>query len=123
METPHESLRRNPLTPVRSNLKPLRWFVCLIILALPACGGPAPVLDTTDDARAEASLQAMTANMSDAEKKRFQEDCELAVMPDQFSDSKPADEGQPEHRLKSLNGLTVDQIREKASVVRVKLSH
>jgi hypothetical protein len=102
--------------------KPLKLLVCVIILAFPACGGPAPVLDTTDDAKAEASLKAMTADMTDAEKKRFQEDCDLAVMPDQFSNSKPASDGKPEHKLKSLNGLTVDQIREKASVLRIKLS-
>jgi uncharacterized protein DUF6694 len=108
--------------PGEDVLKPLKLIICLIILALPACGGPAPVLDTTDDAKAEASLKAMTADMTDAEKKRFQEDCDLAVMPDQFSTSKPANGSTPEHKLKSLNGLTVDQIREKASVLRVKLS-
>jgi hypothetical protein len=100
----------------------LKLLVCLIILTLPSCGGPAPVLDATDDATAEASLKAMTSGMPEAEAKRFREDCEIAALPGQFEPSTPAPGGKPPHKLKSLHGLTVNQIKEKAAPLRLKLS-
>jgi hypothetical protein len=99
----------------------IKLFLCVTVLTLAGCGGPPATLDTSTDARAEASLKAMTEGMSDAEKKRFQEDCDIATVGDQFSSTPPKGTG-PKDKLKSLNGLTVDEIRTKAAALRIKLS-
>jgi hypothetical protein len=92
-----------------------------LALALSGCGGPTPTLDTSSDATTEATLKAMTADMSDAQKKRFQEDCNIATIGDEFSSSPPKGNA-PKDKLASLNGLTVDEIRSRAAVLRDKLS-
>jgi hypothetical protein len=97
------------------------WLVCAAALALVGCGGPPPTLDTTSDATTDASLKAMTTGLSDDEKKKFQEDCDLATVSAQFS-SKPPKDSSPKEKLQSLNGLTADEIRSRAAVLRVKLS-
>jgi hypothetical protein len=97
------------------------WFVCVAALFLVGCGGPPAKLDTTTDATTDASLKAMTAGLSDAEKKQFQEDCDLATLSAQFS-SKPPKDNSPKEKLETLNGLTADEIRSRAAVVRAKLS-
>lgn len=97
------------------------WILCVAGLFLAGCGGPDAKLDTTSDATTEASLKAMTASLSDAEKKKFQEACDLATVSDQFS-SKPPKNNSPKEKLRSLNGLTVDEIRSRAAVMRAKLS-
>jgi hypothetical protein len=63
----------------------------------------------------------MTEGMSDAEKKRFQEDCNIATLGDQFSSTPPKGDA-PKDKLKSLHGLTVYKIQTKAAALRVKLS-
>jgi hypothetical protein len=112
----------SPLTPGDEEMNRFKVLVCLTFLALPGCGGPAPVLDATDDGIAEATLKAMTPGMSEAERKGFREDCDIAVLPAQYEQSTPGKGSKPPHKLKSLHGLTVDQIREKAAVLRAKLS-
>jgi hypothetical protein len=102
-------------------MRGVKRFLCVSVLALAGCGGPAATLDTSTDATTEASLKAMTADMSDAEKKRFQQDCDIAVLPDQFSSTPPKGDA-PKDKLKSLNGLTAEQIRSKAAPLREKLS-
>lgn len=99
----------------------LKWLVCVVALALGGCGGPPATLDTTTKATTDASLKAMTAGLTDAEKKRFQEDCDLATLSDQYS-SKPPKDNSPKEKLQSLNGLTAGEIRERAAVIRAKLS-
>jgi hypothetical protein len=99
----------------------LKHFLCVALLALAGCIGPPATLDTSTDATAESTLKAMTADMTDAEKKRFQEDCDIATIGDQFSSTPPKGTA-PKDKLKSLNGLTVDEIRAKAATLRVKLS-
>jgi hypothetical protein len=99
-----------------------RLFVCLVAVAFAGCGVPAPTLDTTTDASTEASLKAMTAGMSDAEKTRFQGACDIAALPGQFDTKTQAMGNTQRDKLQSLNGLTVDEIRTKASALRVKLS-
>jgi hypothetical protein len=99
----------------------IKHFLCVALLALAGCIGPPPTLDTSTDATAESSLKAMTADMTDAEKKRFQEDCDIATIGDQFSSTPPKGTA-PKDKLKSLNGLTVDEIRTKAAALRIKLS-
>jgi hypothetical protein len=98
------------------------WLVCVAALFLGGCGGSPPAtLDTTTDATTDASLKAMTAGLSDAEKKRFQEDCDLAALSARFS-SKPPKDNSPREKLQSLNGLTADEIRSRVAVLRAKLS-
>ena len=99
----------------------IKFVLCVTVLTLAGCGGPPATLDTSTDATAEASLKAMTAGMSDAEKKRFQEDCDIATIGDQFSSTPPKGNA-PKDKLKSLNGLTADEISAKAAVLRSKLS-
>jgi hypothetical protein len=100
----------------------LKNIVCFAALALAGCGGPPPKLDTTTEASVEASLKAMTAEMTDAEKKRFESDCEIAAIPGQYDTSKPVKGNGPKDKLQSLNGLTADEIRSRAATLRVKLS-
>jgi hypothetical protein len=102
-------------------MKRINFFSCVLILTLIGCGGPPKTLDTSTEATTEASLKGMTADMSDAEKKRFQEDCNIATVGDQFSATPPKGDA-PKDKLKSLNGLTVDEIRSKAAALRAKLS-
>jgi len=90
-------------------------------LALAGCGGPPPTLDTSTDATTEASLKAMTEGMSDAEKKKFEEDCKIATIGDEFSSTPPKGNA-PKDKLRSLNGLTAYEIQTKAATMRVKLS-
>ena len=90
-------------------------------LALAGCGGPPPTLDTSTDATTEASLKAMIEGMSDAEKKRFQEDRNIATIGDQFSSNPPKGDA-PKDKLRSLNGLTAYEIQTKAAALRIKLS-
>jgi len=97
------------------------WLACAVALTLVGCGGPSAKLDTTSDATTDASLKAMTAGMSDAEKAKFQEDCGLATISTQFS-NKPPKDNSPKEKLETLNGLTVDEIRSRAATVRAKLS-
>ena len=97
----------------------LRVFLAAAILA--GCGGPAPKLDTSTDATTDATLKAMTSGMSEGEKKRFQEDCDIAALAAQFG-SKPPKGDSPKEKLKSLDGLTVDEIRSKVAPLRVQLS-
>ena len=63
----------------------------------------------------------MTAGLSDAEKKRFQEDCDIATLGDQFSATPPKNNA-PKEKLTSLNGLTATEIRSRAATLRQKLS-
>jgi hypothetical protein len=98
-----------------------KLFLCITALALAGCGGPSATLDTSTDATTEASLKAMTEGMSDAEKKKFQEDCNIATIGDQFSSSPPKGNA-PKDKLMSLNGLTVYEIQTKAAALRIKLS-
>jgi hypothetical protein len=100
----------------------LKALVCFAALALSGCGGPSPTLDTTSDATTEASLKAMTEGMTDAEKKRFESDCDIATLPAQYETTAPAKGSGKKDKLRSLNGLTSDEIRTKAAALRVKLS-
>ena len=93
----------------------------IVVLFLVGCGGPPPKLDTATDATTESSLKAMTASMTDAEKKRFQDDCQIATVGDQFSPNPPKGNA-PKDKLASLNGLTAEEIRSKAATLRQKLS-
>jgi hypothetical protein len=99
----------------------IKRCVSVALLVLAGCGGPTPVLDTSTAATTEASLKAMTAGMSDAEKKKFQESCDIATVADQFS-SNPPKGNEPKDKLRPLNGLTADEIRSKANAMRAKLS-
>ncbi len=99
----------------------LRLPVFLAALTLVGCGGPPPRLDTTTDATTDATLTAMTSGMSDAQKKRFEEDCTFATLADQYS-SRPPKGDSPKEKLRSLNGLTVEEIHSRAAPVRGKLS-
>ena len=101
-----------------NRFKPL---LCALLLTLAGCGGPPATLDTSTDATTDASLKAMTADMSDAEKKRFKEDCDIATVGDQFSATPPKGDA-PKDKLKSLDGLTLDKIRARAAGLRDKLS-
>jgi hypothetical protein len=98
-------------------------LACVALLALPlgGCGGRAATLDATTDASTEASMKVMTAEMSDAERKRFLEDCEIAALPSQFETTPPAP-GQPKGKYRGLHGLTADDIRARALPIRDKLS-
>jgi hypothetical protein len=98
-----------------------KLFLSITALTLAGCGGPAATLDTSTDATTEASLKAMTEGMSDAEKKKFQEDLNIATIGDQFS-SNPPKGNAPKDKLRSLNGLTVYEIQTKAAALRIKLS-
>jgi hypothetical protein len=97
------------------------WLLCVAATFVAGCGGPAATLDTSTDATTETSLKAMTEGMSDTEKKKFEEACNLATVGAQFSDKPPKDNS-PKEKLKSLNGLTADEIRSRAAVMRAKLS-
>ena len=99
----------------------MKLFLCATVLTLAGCGGPSATLDTSTEATTESTLKAMTAGMTDAEKKRFQEDCDIATVGDQFSATTPKGNA-PKDKLKSLSGLTVDEIRSKAAALRNKLS-
>jgi hypothetical protein len=96
-------------------------FLCITALTLAGCGGPPATLDTSTEATTEASLKAMTEGMSDSEKKRFQKDCNIATLGDQFSSTPPKGDA-PKDKLRSLHGLTADEIRAKAAPLRIKLS-
>jgi Family of unknown function (DUF6694) len=104
-----------------SELKAIVWFAALA-LALSGCGGPSPTLDTTSDATTEASLKAITEGMTDAEKKRFESDCDIATLSAQYETTAPANGSGKKDKLQSLNGLTADEIRSKTSALRAKLS-
>ena len=100
----------------------LRRVVCFAAIALAGCGGPPATLDTTTDASTEASLKAMTAGMSDAEKTRFEGDCDIAALPGQY-ETTPGPKGNgPKDKLRTLNGLTVEEIHSRATALRAKLS-
>jgi hypothetical protein len=85
-------------------------------------------LDTTDDARYEASLKKMQADMSDTQKRQFAADRQSAlgqeavsaVMKQTFSKDKGAAPLKQSEVYKSLNGMTVDQIHAKAEENRTK---
>ena len=93
---------------------------CVVVLSLAGCGGSAPKLDTSTDASMDASITAMTAGMSDVEKARFQEDCQICAVGEMFADAPPKGNAAKDG-FGALNGLTADQIRTKASDMRKKL--
>jgi hypothetical protein len=99
----------------------IKTFLCAALVVLAGCGGPPATLDTSTDATTEASLKAMTDGMTEAEKDRFREDCKIATIGDEFSSTPPKGDA-PKEKLRSLNGLTVDEIRSRAAALRVKLS-
>jgi hypothetical protein len=99
----------------------IRSAFCAALLVLAGCGGPPAKLDTSTDATTEASLKAMTDDMTEAEKNRFREDCKIATIGDQFTSTPPKGDA-PKEKLRSLNGLTADEIRTRAAALRVKLS-
>jgi hypothetical protein len=99
----------------------ITFFLCVAALILAGCGGPPATIDTSTDATVEASLKAMTEEMSDAEKKRFKEDCDIATLGDQFSSAPPKGDA-PKDKPKSLDGLTAAEIRSNAAPLREKLS-
>src|SRR5262245_57858643 len=71
----------------------LKQILFLAALALAGCGGPSAKLDTTTDESTQASLKAMTEGMSDSEKKTFESDCEIALLPGQYDTSQPKGNG------------------------------
>jgi hypothetical protein len=98
--------------------------VCAALIALAGCGGgPPPKLDTTSDESTAVSLKAMTDGMSDAEQKRFEEDCKIAALPGQYESPSSAPKGDgPKDKLRSLDGLTAAEIRARAAKLREGLS-
>ena len=63
------------------------WLLGVAGFFLVGCGGPPVTIDTSTDATTEASLKAMKAGMSDAEKKRFEEGVHLRTR--ELGDSRP----------------------------------
>ena len=98
----------------------------LSLLVLAGCGG-GPTLDATDAKSYEVSTKAMTANMSDNQKRQFAKDVMDALGPgaaqvamkNTFSKDKSATSATDMY--KPLHGKTADQIQAMAVENREKL--
>jgi len=104
----------------------LKCGLLLSVLAIAGCGG-GPTLDATSEQTYAASTKAMTASMSDNQKRQFATDVMAALgsegakvaMKNTFSKDKTATS--PTEMYKPLQGMTVDQIQAKADENRAKL--
>jgi hypothetical protein len=79
------------------------------------CGASGPTIDASTPQRADASRAAMTASMTDLEKKQFAQDCAVVLGSAPTQTGKETD---PSARINPLHGLTADQIHEKAVALR-----
>ncbi len=96
------------------------------IVAIAGCGG-GPRLDATDAKTYEDSKKAMTANMSDNQKRQFAQDVMTALGPEaaqaamKRTFSKDKSTTSETDVYKPLQGMTVEQIQAKAEENRQKL--
>ena len=86
-------------------------IVVALVVCIGGCGGE-PRLDTSTEERAYASLEKMTDKMPDSEKEVFVKQCMLI----EIKLAKMKGEPKPPAKatsLKSLHGMTVEEIRAK----------
>ena len=99
----------------------LRLAILFSGLAIGGCSS-SPRLDTTDAKTYEASRKAITANMSDTEKREFAQDLAAAIgkdamgaaMKSALSTGESKAPSSPTDVYKPLNGMTAEQIHAKA---------
>jgi hypothetical protein len=99
----------------------------LLIFAVAIAGcGRSPRLDTTNEETYKASQKAITADMTDAQKREFAGDIAAAIGPEAMQSglrntfSKDKSSANPTAMYKSLNGMTADEIHAKAEENRRK---
>jgi hypothetical protein len=97
----------------------------ILALAISGCGR-SPRLDTTSEETYKASQKAITADMTDAQKREFAGDIAAAVGPEAVQAglrntfSKDKSQASPTAMYKSLNGMTAEEIHAKAEENRRK---
>jgi hypothetical protein len=97
----------------------LRYAVLLSTLAIAGCGSP--TLDATTSESYAASTKAMTASMSDPQKRQFAQDVMAALGPEAAQEnmkrtfSKEKSTASPTEMYKPLQGMTAEQIQAKAA--------
>jgi hypothetical protein len=94
-------------------------FLLVIPFALAGCGEN-PRVDGTSTATVKSSMAKMTESMSDVDKKKFQAEAQsvaLALSREAQPKGGEAPKTQ-EEVLKALNGMSVDDIHEKAESVK-----
>ena len=89
----------------------------LLVVVIAGCGG-GPTLDTTNEKTFEASRKAMTASMSDNQKRQFSQDLMAALGPE---GNKGGMQSGTE-KYKPLHGLSVEQIEAMAASKRQRKS-
>jgi hypothetical protein len=100
-------------------------LVSAIMIAVLASVGEIPRLDASSQAKLEASLQRMTAEMSDAQKKEFLAECMELTVPDMmksafqlaFLRNRPPASNWP-RMFKPLQGMNASEIHWKAKEAR-----
>ena len=85
----------------------------LLVLVIAGCGG-GPTLDTTNEKTFEASRKAMTASMTDNQKRQFAKDLAAALGPEANKTAM----GSGTEKYKPLDGMTVEQIEAAAASKR-----
>ena len=100
-------------------------LIVAVVVAVLASVGETPRLDASSEARLRASLERMTAGMSDAQKKEFYADCIELTLPDTmksafqltFLHDRPLWSNGP-RMFKPLKGMTAAEIHRKAEGAR-----
>ena len=102
----------------------MRWAVMLaLVVSLAGCNGP-PRIDATNDETLKASMEAVTAGMSKAEKDVFAGDCSAVILseglPRAFRGAPaPSSTAETAH---PLHGLTAAEVHAKAAPIIAKMS-
>jgi hypothetical protein len=100
-------------------LPPFFWPLLVLVLtavALTGCSKPARI-DASDDAALEASLERITAGMSNDEKRKFLESCGKFIAPLEPADTPVLKQvpGSQAARYRALDGLTAAEVLAKAA--------